>query len=238
MIERLRQLAEGPRGDGVAAFSALYLRVTEGVDEGLGATTFEEPNFVTQLDITFANLFFDALDAYMRNPASAPHAWVPLFEQRSRRRIEPLQFALAGMNAHINRDLPVAVVSTCTALRVELLRESREHADFERVNTLLAAVEANVRRAYLTGWVAFVDRLLHPFGHLDDVLAIWSVESARDAAWANAETLWSLRNEPALAGAFLETLDKTIGFAGRGLLVPTVSWLPVVRRRVGSGLAR
>jgi len=30
--------------------------------------------------------------------------------------IEPIQFALAGMNAHINHDLPVAIVSTCTEL--------------------------------------------------------------------------------------------------------------------------
>ena len=30
--------------------------------------------------------------------------------------IEPVQFALAGMNAHINHDLPLAVVSTCSAL--------------------------------------------------------------------------------------------------------------------------
>ena len=46
------------------------------------------------------------------------------------------------MNAHINRDLPVALVTTSEALRVELSERSPEHGDFERVNALLGQVEA------------------------------------------------------------------------------------------------
>ena len=42
-----------------------------------------------------------------------PTAWQPLFERRADPGIEPIQFALAGMNAHINHDLPLAVVATC-----------------------------------------------------------------------------------------------------------------------------
>ena len=40
----------------------------------------------------------------------------PLVEQRAVAGIEPVQFALAGMNAHINPDLPMTMVSTCAAL--------------------------------------------------------------------------------------------------------------------------
>ena len=60
-------------------------------------------------------------------PADTPSAWVPLFAQRSRRGVAPLQFALAGMNAHINRDLPVALVTTCRELGLDLRDGSREH---------------------------------------------------------------------------------------------------------------
>jgi hypothetical protein len=38
--------------------------------------------------------------------------------------VAPIQFALAGMNAHINRDLPLALVATCTARKVAPRRGS------------------------------------------------------------------------------------------------------------------
>ena len=58
----------------------------------------------------------------------------PLFTQRSKKGVAPLQFALAGMNAHINRDLPVALVATCRELGIELRDGSPEQADYVQVN--------------------------------------------------------------------------------------------------------
>ena len=62
----------------------------------------------------FAWLYFDAIAA-----ADPPSAWRPLFASAERRGILPLQFAFAGMNAHINRDLPVALVETWGELGLE-----------------------------------------------------------------------------------------------------------------------
>jgi hypothetical protein len=52
---------------------------------------------------------------------SLSSAWRPLVERRALPGIEPVQFALAGMNAHTNHDLPVAMVTACTALASRLL---------------------------------------------------------------------------------------------------------------------
>jgi Family of unknown function (DUF5995) len=234
VIERLRALADASRTDGVSAFARLYLAVTEGVEASLAGATFQDPAFLTRLDVVFASLFFEALDP----PASAPRAWVPLFEARSNRRIAPLQFALAGINAHINRDLPVALVSTCSEVGIELRVDSPEHADFEAVNALLARTLERVKAQFLTGWVRTVDRLLHPFGRLDDVVAIWDIRAARDAAWANGETLFALRDSPGLKDEFVRTLDRTVGLAGRGLLVPTQNWAQGFARRLFPALSR
>ena len=238
VVERLRALADESHTDGVSAFARLYLAVTEGVEANLAQATFQDPAVLTRLDVVFASLFFAALDAYTRDPATAPRAWVPLFEQRSQRSIAPLQFALAGMNAHINRDLPVALVTTCTELKIELRVDSPEHTDFETVNTLLAQTEERVKAQFLTGWVRVVDRLLHPFGRLDDIAAMWNIRAARDAAWTNAETLWALRTSPTLAADFLRTLDRTIGLASRGLLVPTQNRAQGLARRIVPALSR
>jgi hypothetical protein len=228
VIERLRAIeATAPHGNGVTCFVRLYRQVTEEVNAKLAVQAFAESHFLEQLDLCFAELFFAALEAYNRDPASAPSAWAPLFAQQSRHGIAPLQFALAGMNAHINRDLPVALVTTCGELKLDLHDRSPEHDDFERVNVLLAEVEATIKHSYLSGWLARADRLVHRFDRIDDVVAMWDVRRARDAAWANGQALWALRNEPSLASEFLTSLDHMVGFAGRGLLVPADS---LVRR--------
>lgn len=196
-----------PRRDGVACFTRLYLAVTEAVGRKKG---FASPEFLTRLDVRFANLFFVAL-------ADPPRAWEPLMEARSRRGVAPIQFALAGMNAHINRDLPLALVETCADLGLELRRGSPEHADFLAVNKLLVTVERRVKRELVTGDFAVADEAL---GEIDDVIAMWKVERARDGAWTSAETLRSLRSAPDLADAFFLALDRMVGFAGRGLLHP------------------
>ena len=219
-----------PRADGVACFTRLYLSVTQGVQERLAGVTFADPRFLARLDVAFADLFFSALEAATSNPSQTPHAWVPIVEARSARGIAPLQFALAGMNAHINRDLPVALVTTCRELGLDLGEGSREHADFERVDALLAHVEAHVKRQYVTGWLAWADRLVHRLRRIDDVVAMWDVGRARDAAWTNAQALWALDDEPPLARDYLVALDRMVGFASRGLLVPADSWLLKVGR--------
>jgi hypothetical protein len=235
VVERLRaiEVAHGP-ADGVACFARLYREVTEGVQASLATTSFASPQFLERLDVAFASLFFDALDAWEREPTSAPSAWKPLFESRGRRGIAPIQFALAGMNAHINRDLPVALVSTCGALGIEPSLGSPEHGDFERVDTLLARVEAKVKASYVRGWLAVVDRVVHRLDRIDDVLAMWDVGRARDAAWTNGQALWALRDAPALRDEFLASLDRMVGFAGRGLLVPADTWLRRLARLVGA----
>ena len=214
VIRRMRAIVrELPPADGISAFTRLYLAVTEAVAGAARAQEFESGVFLRRLDVTFANLYFDALDALRAGNGAAVRAWAPLVEARRRRGVLPLQFALAGMNAHINRDLPVALVQTWAELGLEPRRRSPERRDFRRVNALLAQTEARVKPALVTGHVATVDAGL---GRLDDVLAMWKVEKAREAAWVNAETLWALRGAPSLERSFLRTLDSTVGFAGRG----------------------
>jgi hypothetical protein len=221
VVARLQAIeASAPAADGVVCFARLYREVTEAVERELRGSTAGDPRFVELLDLRFAGLFFTALDAFGRDPATAPRAWAPLFESRSRRGVAPLQFALAGMNAHINRDLPVALVTTCSELGLSLDDESVEHRDYVGINALLAQVEQRLRPSYLTGRLAALDRIVHRVGRIDDVVAMWDVGRARDGAWANGRALWALRDDPELSDAFLLALDRTTGLAGRGLLLP------------------
>src|SRR5947209_5565592 len=88
-------------GDGVVWFTRLYRRVTERVAAELQQGNFEDGAFIDRLDVVFANYCFDALRKYIDGPDGAPSAWRPLFDANDQKRLARLQFALAGMNAHI-----------------------------------------------------------------------------------------------------------------------------------------
>jgi hypothetical protein len=216
VAERMRSIEKAlPKRDGVRAFTSLYRAVTEDVDRRVRPGNFADAPFARWLDVVFANLYFRALRSHVLGPKRPPRAWAALFEARGRRGVAPIQFALAGMNAHINRDLPLALVATCGARKVTPIRGGPQHADFRRIDDVLAETETRVKIELATGLIGWADEAL---GELDDVLAMWNVRKARAAAWTNAETLWALRDLPLTAGRFALTLDRTVGFAGRGLL--------------------
>lgn len=224
VVARMQELAAPlPARDGVGCFTRLYLEVTLGVQQELRGVTFEAPEFLEKLDVTFAGLFFTAF-------TKQPPAWGPLFAARAAKHIAPLQFALAGMSAHINRDLPVALVETSRELRIGLEEGTPQHRDFETINNVLARVEARVKAQYLTGWLRTLDRIVHRVDRLDDVVAMWDVARARDAAWANGEALGRLEAAPDVAARYLDALDRMVGMTARGLLVPVETWLQRLAR--------
>jgi hypothetical protein len=219
VIGRLEQIeVEFPRRDGVRYFNELYLETTREVANELDAKGFEDPRFLARLDVEFAGLYFEAIEA-ADHAGQVPRAWDPLFDARRRRKIASIQFAIAGMNAHINYDLCLALVETCRRLRISPKRNTAQFRDYLHVNEILKRTEARIKRRFATGLTGVADEAL---GRLDDVVAIWSVARARDAAWVHAESLWAIRGARNVIAAYLLTLGRMVGFAGRGLLVPTL----------------
>jgi hypothetical protein len=82
---------------------------------------------------------------------------------------------------------------------------------------LLASVEAEIRRSFLTELENSIDNHLEPLAHL---ICSWDIEKARDVAWLTAKTLWELRRVNQLFDAFVETLSSTVGMGSNLLLTP------------------
>jgi hypothetical protein len=203
-----------PDTDGLACFNRMYLEVTQQVNAGLGQGFYADPVFMAQLDVTFAGLYFSAADA-SGGPAAVPLAWRPLVEQRANAGVEPIQFALAGMNAHINHDLPLAVVATCGALATE--PEAGAHfADYQKVDQLLDAAEQSVRQSFESAAELTVDRHL---AAVNSLIANWTINSARDLAWNNTLLLWAVRDDPIAHGLLVDSLAASAALSSRLLLV-------------------
>jgi hypothetical protein len=219
LVGRMHEIDRAlPPSDGVAAFNRMYLRVTELVRDRLVEGWFGNPAFVTRLDLVFAGLYLDAVRA-----GTPDASWQPLFTNRLQPGRVPIQFALAGMNAHINHDLPLAVVTTCRQLGLTPDSPGVED-DYHRVGDLLAAVQEDVRRSFLDGIALAVDEQYA--GPVANLVSGWSIARARDAAWTNARVLWSLDGVEPLRTDFLVTLSRSVGMAGRYLLTPVADLAP------------
>ncbi len=217
MIDRLVDIdAALPGDDGVAVFNRMYLTVTERVLSALETRdVFAAPGLMAELDVRFAALWLDAYDD-AAGGRTVCAAWRPLFEHRGTHGLLPIQFALSGMNAHIEHDLPLAVVATCTARRVD---PEAVHHDYEAVNEILASVESEVRRSFLDEAGRRLDDHLGPTVH---VLSAWNIDKARDLAWVSVEALWALRRLRFLTDRYTTGLAGTVGMVSRYLLTPLV----------------
>lgn len=214
VIARLRELqAQFAPDDGVGAFNRMYLQVTELVDERIGDGFFADPVFLARLDVVFAGLYLDAVDG--RPAKEADPCWQPLLECRGNT-LASIQFAIAGMNAHINHDLAVALVRTCRQLGLSP-SDPGVKADYDKVTQLLAEVHEQVRQSFLAGVALRVDQEVAP---LLTLVGAWSIGRARDAAWVSAGVLWKLRRDPGLAEEFRRNLSRSVGLASRTLLTP------------------
>jgi hypothetical protein len=214
VIEEMRHLgAEMPADDGVAEFHRMYLHITELLGAAAAARSFQDAAFMERLDCVFAGLYLDACRATDQNRSSA---WQPLFSLRAEPGTANLQYALAGMNAHINFDLGLALVRTCRQLG-RTLDSPGVHADFLAVNAILAAAVQEVRESYLAGIALDVDRAASP---VLDVVGGWSIEAARDAAWLSATVQWALQGREEAYAAYLGSRASLVGLITRQLLTP------------------
>src|SRR5437762_3215971 len=107
-----------PGDDGLKWFNNLYLTVTQEVHDHPPAPGFADPIWVARLDVVFADLYFKAIASFLTQAADVPSSWQALFEARHRPGIDRIQYALAGMNAHINHDLSQSLLQTNDDLHI------------------------------------------------------------------------------------------------------------------------
>jgi len=191
-----------------AVFALTYLLTTEGFRRYLsdvrGSAFFADEPGIIQLDRTFANLYFDAVDRY--RTGHAPPAWRIAFAAAASGRTNAVQDLFLGMNAHIQRDLPVALASVGL---VDAHGVSRK-PDHDRVNDVLAAVLEHIQdelAARYDPMISLADTNPSPA----DEAALETLKSWREGAWRNAERLALARDDAERAEIMkqIETVSET-----------------------------
>ena len=169
-------------------FAALYRRVTMQVRADIAAGVFDDGARMEQFDVVFANRYLAAYAAY-ETQTHATASWQYAFESSTNGWLTVLQHLLLGMNAHINLDLGIAAEEVSRNADIEAL-----HTDFDRINAILESLVSEVE-ARLEAIFPMLFWMLKATGQADTFLVKFSIETARDGAWAFAKTLAALPEE-------------------------------------------
>jgi Family of unknown function (DUF5995) len=188
LIARMAALLEPleAAGDQRRYFHATYQRTTIAVAEELKLGGFTDPDWVERWDVAFADLYLDALEADKagRRPA---RPWAIAFGAPAG--LPPLRHVLLGMNAHINYDLPQALVAVISDEQFDdpalLAQREADHRAIDDVLASRVAAEDN-ELTRLSGPAPLSDRLLRPFNRLGTQRFL---REARAKVWANAIAL-------------------------------------------------
>jgi Family of unknown function (DUF5995) len=205
-------------GDRRQYFHATYQRTTIAIAEEIKRGGFEDPEWVERWDVVFADLYLDALQTSLtgREPA---RPWAIAFGAPAD--LPVLRHVLLGMNAHINFDLPQALVAVITNEQFDdpaLL--ARREADHRAIDTVLAsrvAAEDDELTA-ASGPGTLLDRLLRPFNRLGTQRFL---REAREKVWANAIALSRARQQgPDAYAAVLAQLEELSAAKVAALMAP------------------
>jgi Family of unknown function (DUF5995) len=183
-------------------FLGTYQRTTLAVGQAVRDRVFEDGPWVEDWDVAFADLYLAALDADLAG-TRVPRPWRLAFEARPG--LAPLQLVLLGINAHINFDLPQALLAVISdadfADPVVLDRRRRDH---ERIDGVLSGrVSAEDDELAARSARSLLDRLLRP---LNERASKRFLREARQKVWHNTMELQQAR----LAGpdAYTERLAE------------------------------
>ncbi len=170
-------------------FAETYLRTTRAVGTAIDDARFEDPHWVQRWDVVFADLYLRAYDAYSADTADTagsarvPRPWRLAFDAPAD--LPPLRHVLLGINAHVNYDLPQALLAVISdddfADPVLMARRRRDH---ERIDAVLASRVAAEDDAL--GPRSLLDRVLDPLNRLGSKRFL---REARQKVWLNVEQL-------------------------------------------------
>jgi hypothetical protein len=171
-------------------FLQTYQRTTAAVGAAIEGAQFEDPVWVERWDVVFADLYLLALDLDLAGSDAVPRPWRLAFDAPED--LPALRHVLLGINAHINYDLPQALLGVISDAEFQdptLLDKRRR--DHERIDGVLSGrVAAEDDQLAEASPPTLLDRVLQPLNHLSSKRFL---REARQKVWHNTMELQAAR---------------------------------------------
>ena len=174
--------------------------------EAISHGGFVDPEWTERWDVAFASLYLEALEA-ATNGGQPSRPWAIAFSAPAG--MPALNHVLFGMNAHINFDLPQALLAVITDEEFDdpavIARREADHRAIDRVLASRVTAEDDVLIS-VSGPGSVLNRLVRPLNHLGTQRFL---REAREKVWANAVVLSRARRtgEEAYAAALGQLSD-------------------------------
>ena len=211
-----------------AIFALIYLRVTEEYRSTVEGPFFDDTRFVNYEDTLFAHYYFAAFDAWAAGRIEqVPPAWRVAFDAARARAVSAIGDLLLGINAHVQRDLPL-VLYAAGIVRPDGTSRKPDH---DRVNIILNRVQDDILAEIARRFDPTVDDTNLPTV-LDDVALFQLLAGWREKAWRNAELL-AAAPTPAARELVVAAIERDAALEARAIVAST-GYLPLL----GGGAAR
>jgi hypothetical protein len=197
LIERMQRIgAEIPAADPLRIFHGTYTRITEAVRDEIRRGGFSDNEWTERWDVAFAGLYLRALDQW-RSGISPSGPWKIALDATKGPHLPPLRHVLLGINAHINLDLPQALLAVITDAEFEtpavIVKRSADHVHIDTIlSSRVAAEDQELKKLEMSGDSTLIDRLLTPFNRLGTKRFL---REAREKVWHNARVLSDARRQ-------------------------------------------
>ncbi len=185
--QRIDALQEGDSHRRI--FLETYQRTTQAVGTAIADARFEDPRWVERWDVVFAQLYLDAHDAHEAgHTAHVPRPWRLAFAADPG--LPALVHVLLGINAHVNYDLPQAMLAVISDEDfTDTVIIDRRRRDHERIDTVLSS-RVSAEDAALGGGRSWLDTVLTPLNRLASKRFL---RESRQKVWHNVGELQRAR---------------------------------------------
>jgi hypothetical protein len=226
-VDRVQQKLESQLArlgcDHNAVFSLAYARTTEAVGDVERADPgfFADTPWLNHYDAVFADMYFDAWNAWQKRQPGVPDAWAMAFDSADHRKVSGAGNLLLGMSAHVNRDLPF----TLYAIGLVAPDGTSRKADHDKVNEILNMIITPLLDEVAAKYDPSV-RVVPGIGSVGDFLEFQALPTWREQAWRNAELLATAPN--AAARAVIAADIERSAATEANLLIALTQYLPPI----------
>jgi hypothetical protein len=214
-------------------FHATYMRTTRAVADEIDRGGFRDGVWLERWDLAFADLYLDALDAdFTGKPV--PRPWRVAFDTaRDQPGLPPLRHVLLGINAHVNYDLPQALIAVISPEEFDdpqvLQARNADHQHVDEV--LVSRVGDEDDELSAVSKLTLLDRLLRPANRAATKRFL---AEARAKVWENTAQLdQARRTGPEAYAAVLAELEELSAQRLLDLVAPGQVLLKLARRGFG-----
>jgi len=177
-------------------FVTTYIATTHTIGQWIDRGIFGDGGAMTRYVVAFANEYRRALSDYTAGErARVPVAWQQAFDACDRADRSVFQCLMLGINAHMNRDLPHAVIGADVDVN-----SAGCYQDYVRIDDVLQMNMPLVRRHIANGYGAGMPLVQRWFGGFGDARLMRGFRRARRNSWAYAQMLARAQTPSARAG--------------------------------------